>query len=450
MATIKAKSAPVKQGNIEVEFITKDMALETPYSLTAYFIKDLSCPGLLLRIGGKKKTWIVRRKLFGTTSKLSIGECPPMTPDAARKQAQRALLNMADGIHPKADIRTRKAAAEAEREAKEWNLDRLWDDYLAETRDESKKLSDRTVKDMNAAKEKLRPSGLLKRPASLITAQDIRAAYDDMLARTNSKRADAGGATSAAQAMRYARAVLRYGLKEKIDGNLPDPFDAIPERQKWRQPKAKDRTVIEGEGDLARWWKAIEGLRDKTDGRARAQDMIADWLVLTVLWGTRSRSELLPLEWKHINFKNRIATIPKTKTTAREIPFGPYAEKILRKRFEDEDRDPQWLFPATRAGRTEKTYLKEPKATLVKVIKESGVDFSTHDLRRTFSSILGETGASVYQTKAAMHHSAGRDVTEKHYMRIRIKALRQVFENLEQAILEEAGVGGNESPKASN
>jgi integrase len=294
---------------------------------------------------------------------------------------------------------------------------------------------------MDAANKKLEPTGLLAKPAALITPQDILAAYDAMLQRTDKKRSHAGGHTQAAQAMRYARAVLRFGLKERIGGNLPDPFEAIPERQRWKQPKANTRTVIDKEGGLARWWKAIEGLRAKTDGRAAAQSTIADYAILTLLWGTR-RSEILGLRWKDVDFESRSVSIGKTKTTPREIPLAPYAEMILRRRLGDENRDGTWVFPSNKTGHQSKTrtHIQEPRATLMEVATTSGIDFTTHDLRRTFGTLLGETGASYYQTKAAMHHAASGDVTQKHYMRIRLKALRLVFENLEKAILEEAGV----------
>lgn len=65
------------------------------------------------------------------------------------------------------------------------------------------------------------------------------------------------------------------------------------------------------------------------------------------------------------------------------------------------------------------------------VPKASGVDFTAHDLRRTFSTLFGEAGTDVHQIKAAMNHAAGQDVTERHYMRMRLKALRSVFERLE-------------------
>ena len=445
MSTPETKNAP-PGGTIIVPSFTKAICDEAEHASDAYFLAEHSTPGLLLRIGARSKTWIVRRKLLGTTRKLSIGRYPAMLPDVARKKAARALLNMSDGIHPKADLRTRRDEADAERVTKEWTLEKLWKIYTGEDVEPDQPkvrrdpLADNTLKSMERAWNKLVGTGLLKKPAAQIGVNDILKAYDDMISRTDPKRSHAGGHTQAAQAMRYVRAVLRYGLKEKIPGNLPDPFESIPERQMWKQPGAKTRTVIDKEGGLAKWWKAVEALRGQEDGRAQAQDMIADWLILTLLWGTRSRSELLPLEWKHIDFENRSAIIPKTKTTPREIPYGPYAAKILKKRFEAEDRDKKWIFPATRTGKTDKTHLKEPKKTLEKIIKASGIDFTAHDLRRTFGTLLGETGASFYQTKAAMHQAAGGDVTAKHYMRIRLKALRRVFENLEAAILEEAGV----------
>lgn len=102
-----------------------------------------------------------------------------------------------------------------------------------------------------------------------------------------------------------------------------------------------------------------------------------------------------------------------------------------------------YVFPATRTGYVskERTFIQQTKKAEEEVIKKSGVDFSAHDLRRTSTTLLGEAGSNVYQIKAALNHASdGRDVTERHYMRIRLKALRSVFERLEESILEEAGV----------
>ena len=179
--------------------------------------------------------------------------------------------------------------------------------------------------------------------------------------------------------MRCARAVVRA----LIPAHLPtakDPFEAIPRGRKWDEPKPRNRTIIERESSLKKWWDAVDSLRAKTDGRAKDAPAIADWLQLTLLFGSR-RSESLEMTWAQVDFEDGVATFDETKSKRpHAIPFGPHARSLLERRRKSAD-------------------------------------------------------------EAALNHASdGRDVTERHYMRIRLKALRSVFERLEESILEEAGV----------
>jgi integrase len=444
--------------------ITKDVAeaakkgpRETPF-----LIADQGIPGLFLKVGARDLSWIVRRKFQGTTRTLTIGTFPSVLAKDIRPHARKYLSDLELGIHPKEKAREIKKAATEKRAASHWTLGLAFDWYLASQDEESEKrldnaemgvkpcprknpLAGKTLDGYRSTKNRFEKAGILRIPVAELTAEDLLNAHSKILKNADPKRATAGGKTSGAQSMRSARAVVRALIQSHLP-NVKDPFAAIPKGRKWDEPKPRNRTIIERESSLKKWWDAVDSLRAKTDRRAKDAPAIADWLQLTLLFGSR-RSESLAMTWDQIDLEDGVATFDETKSKRpHAIPFGPHARSILerRRKAADEAGDASpYVFPATRTGykSKERTYIQQTKTAENEVIKKSGVDFSAHDLRRTSSTLLGEAGSNVYQIKAALNHAAdGRDVTGRHYMRIRLKALRSVFEKLEESILEEAGV----------
>lgn len=429
---------------------------------TPYLIADRGLPGFFLKVGTRDLSWLVRRKFQGTTRTLTIGTFPATQAKDIRPLARKYLSDLELGIHPKEKSREIRKVANDRRAASHWTLGLAFDWYLAKQDDEAKGRLDRseigaepcprkkplaeaTMDSYRAARNRFDKAGLLKTPVAEITAEGLMKAHARILENADPKRAKAGGNTSAAQSMRCARAVVRA----LIPAHLPtakDPFESIPRGRKWDEPKPRNRTIIERESSLKKWWDAVDSLRGKTDGRAKDAPAIADWLQLTLLFGSR-RSESLEMTWGQVDFEDGVATFDETKSKRpHAIPFGPHARSILerRRKAADEAGDASpYVFPASRTGYKSggRTFIRETKGAEDEVVKKSGVDFSAHDLRRTSTTLLGEAGSNVYQIKAALNHASdGRDVTERHYMRIRLKALRSVFERLEESILEEAGV----------
>lgn len=55
--------------------------------------------------------------------------------------------------------------------------------------------------------------------------------------------------------------------------------------------------------------------------------------------------------------------------------------------------------------------MTDPKKQIARVVKESGVDISTHDLRRTFITIAESLDISAYALKRLLNHKMNNDVT---------------------------------------
>ena len=447
-----------------VQEITKDIAeaAEKGSREPPFLIADQRIPGLFLKVGARDLSWIIRRKFQGTTRTLTIGRFPAISAKDIRPFARQYLSDLERGIHPKEKSREIKKAANEKRAASHWTLGLAFDWYLAGQDEESKKRLDRseigvepclhkkpfaktTLDSYRGARTRFEKAGVLRTPVAELTAEGLMKAHAKILENADPKRAKAGGKTSGAQSMRSARAVVRALIQSHLP-QVADPFAAIPRGRKWDEPKPRNRTIIERESSLKKWWDAVDSLRAKTDRRAKDAPAIADWLQITLLFGCR-RSESLKMTWAQIDFEDGVATFDITKSKRpHAIPFGPHARSILERRRKAADEASEtsiYVFPATRTGYVskERTFIQQTKKAEDEVIKKSGVDFSAHDLRRTSTTLLGEAGSNVYQIKAALNHASdGRDVTDRHYMRIRLKALRSVFERLEESILEEAGV----------
>lgn len=427
-----------------------------------YLVADGKLPGFFLKVGARDFSWIVRRKFQGTTRTLTIGTWPKTKAKDIRPLARKYLSDLELGTHPKEKAKEIRKAADEKRAASHWTLSIAFDWYLAgqdsdalarleksglgvEPCPRKKPLAETSLTSYRAAKTRFEKAGYGKSAVAELTPEAVMKAHAKMLDGMDPRRAKAGGGTQAAQAMRCARAVVRALIPLHLK-TAKDPFAEIPRARKWDEPKPRNRTILEKEGSLARWWKAVDALRGKTDGRAKDAPAIADWLQLTLLFGAR-RAETQTLEWSQIDFEEGIATFDRTKNgRPHAVPFGPHARAILERRRSHADEtgdDSPFVFPATRTGYKTKTRtcIRQTKGAEAQVIEASGVDFTAHDLRRTSASLLGEAGVGVYQLKAALNHAAsGQDVTERHYIRVRLKALRSVFERLEEAILEEAGV----------
>jgi integrase len=447
---------------VEVPELSESVVEKLERSPVPYLISDSKLPGFFLKVGARDLSWTVRRKFQGTTRLLTIGTYPATRAKDIRPLARKYLSDLELGTHPKEKSREIRRVADEKRAASHWTLGHAFDWYLAaqdsdamtrleksgvgvEPCPRKKPLADTSLKSYRSAKARFEKAGFGKTPVADLTPESVMKAHAKMLEGMDPKRAKAGGGTQAAQAMRCARAVVRALIPMHLK-TARDPFAEIPRARKWDEPKPKNRTILEKEGSLSRWWKAVDALRSKTDGRAKDAPAIADWLQLTLLFGCR-RAETQTMMWSQVDFSEGLATFDKTKNgRPHAVPFGPHARAILERRRSQADEsgdDSPFVFPATRTGYVSKTRtcLRQTKAAESEVIAASGVDFTAHDLRRTSASLLGEAGVGVYQLKAALNHAAsGQDVTERHYIRVRLKALRSVFERLEEAILEEAGV----------
>jgi len=433
-----------------------------------YILRDTKTPGLGLRVySSGEKTWVFQKKLAGTPIRIALGPFPTLpleskldpasgeTYKGARQLAEEAAAMVRQGLHPRLEKKKRLQQTQKEIEIHALTMGKAWDIYVAykDSLVGKDRPTDRTFEDWHRAVLKLRVGTLWHKPVVDLTGHDILQEFTRLVNSSTSSRATNGGLTQAACLMRYVRSAYRYSIRSnklRCDDAFIE-FNALSSG--WQKQQPRNRRIGETEGSLARWWDAVENLRARP---GKDSNTIADWLQLTVFFGTR-RTELLSLKWSDVDLKNRIIYIPETSTKGRRghlIPMTQYVTEILQRRYdENQARDynkkdgthvgpSTWVFPSSRKRRStgEMSYLREPKNAISKVVADSGVPFSAHDLRRTFATILDENGASSIAIDRALNH-APSSTAAKHYVNNpRIMNLRKLFQTLEDAILIEAGV----------
>jgi integrase len=235
--------------------------------------------------------------------------------------------------------------------------------------------------------------------------------------------AENNGPTTANKTMRLVRALFNYSYAT-YDICPANPVTYLTHIRGWYKERRR-RTYIKPH-DLKKWWQAVQALEN---------DTYRDFFLLMLFTGLR-RGEAQRLCWDDIDFIDKTFTVTDTKNgDPLTLPLGGFLLNMLeerRKRYGNYE----YVFP----GAGEHGYLHEPKKGIAKVIKSSGIQFTNHDLRRTFITIAESLEISAYALKRLINHRA-TDVTGG-YIIVDVERLRSPVNKIEAFILEK--VNGNE------
>src|SRR5262249_2765044 len=114
------------------------------------------------------------------------------------------------------------------------------------------------------------------------------------------------------------------------------------------------------------------------------------------------------LAWDEVDFKERVIRLPPHRVKPGRAPMMDFVHGLLvaRRRL----GDAHYVFPAhSRSG-----HIEEARVWLAAVREITGIEFSTHDLRRPFITVAESCDISVYALKALVNHSLGSTVTENY------------------------------------
>jgi len=393
--------------------INKSFVDSIPLSTSGQtFYRDSDLKGFGLRVGSTSKVYIAEGKINGKNVRLTIGKHGVFTAEQARLQARELLLLMAKGINP-ADLKQ-------EEKSRAISLDAALADFL----NARKNLKPRTVLDYQQTINTYL-NDWKKKPLCRITK--------DMIAKRHALIGERSHA-QANLAMRYLRALFNFaaGQYENSKGEslFPEnPVKRLSQTRAWYRIERR-QTIIKAH-ELAPWYAAVMNIRNDPSGKNR--ETTRDYLLLVLFTGLR-REEAAGLTWEHIDLRGKTLTVTDTKNHSdHTLPLSDFLLQLLQRRKSQAVN--QYVFPSTNG----KGRITEPRPQMLKISSESGVQFTIHDLRRTFITIAESLDIPAYALKRLLNHKMNNDVTAGYIIHD-VERLRVPMQKITDYILKCVGV----------
>jgi integrase len=359
--------------------LTKSAIKELPLPTAGQeFYRDDTRKGLAVRVtAGGTKSFVLEKLVHRRVRRITLGRHGEISVERAWKNAQKLLGQIADGLDPVAERKKTKAASAT--------LDGVFREYL-----EQRNLKPKSIADYNRAVT-IAFADWRRRPLTSLTREAI--------ARRFNRLRDDNGPAWANLCMRLLRAVFNFANGKYADDRGQSPFAANPvkvlsETKAWAKVDRR-RTVIKPH-ELANWYRAVQDLGNTT---------IRNYLLLLIFTGLR-REEAARLRWQDIDLKGRTLTVSDTKNRRpHTLPLPDFLHTMLASRRDSIGGE--FVFPSGGA----RGHLVSPKKSKAKVIEATGISFTLHDLRRTFTTIAESLDIPAYALKRMLNHADGSDVT---------------------------------------
>jgi integrase len=372
-----------------------------PTDSLVYWDTDLRGFGLIVRRSGRR-TWFVKKDIYGKTRQVTIGQYGAWTPEMARKRAMELIVEMDQGIDPNKSKRDRVARETTLAQAIEWH----------QTAMRAKQCAPRSIETI--LEESARQlADWMQRPLASITRNEC--------AQRHERITKSSGPHAANRALTQFRAVYNTASR-RLEDMPPNPtvsvtFNKVRRRRepiKWAK--------------MPDWKQRVESIRNPI-----RRDLQL-FLLLTGLRSTDART----VRWEHVDFETGTLHRPKPKggeDRAFTVPVSEAVFEILRRRQTENGLiypdDKGWVFPSKNM-KGQVTHVAQPKEQRY---DERGMKVgflpSPHRLRDTFASAAHEARVHPLDLKVLMNHSlpADGDVTEG-YIRPSVEHLRGCAEKI--------------------
>jgi integrase len=379
------------------------------------FIRDTKLSGFGLRITdtGAKAFIVEARVKHGRPRRITIARCQSMSVMDARREARRVLGELATGDDPVAERQAEKH--------RNVTLQDVFDDYV----DARNNLKESTRNDYQEA---LNTSfaDWLNKPIANIT--------EEMVARRHKDRGKASP-SRANHAMRVLRALVNFAMGRYRDADgkpfiLENPVKRLSRERSWFRVDRR-RTIIKPYL-WPSWFRAVSELRAlKSNADVES---VRDYFLFLAFTGLR-KEEAAGLPLSAVDFRDRTFAIIDTKNSDPHVlPMSGFLEEILRRRAEAATGD--YVF----SGKTGR--LVDVRHWIVRIIGESGVRFTLHDLRRTFITTAESLDISAYALKRLLNHRAAQSDVTAGYIVHDIERLRRPMQMVTDALRAAAGAEG--------
>lgn len=383
------------------------------------FYRDSELVGFALRVTSSKVYIVERRLGSGTSSvRVTIGKHGDITLAQAREKAQTLLAQMATGINPN-HLKKEKQFKFAKQTASIEVQPTLNDVYSAYKTE--RQLSEKTLRDYNQCMDDYFADWKDIRLID-ITHRMVR---DKHVLLTNRSKARAN------LAMRFLRALFNFSTEyylnwgDKNIMNISNPVNILNATKSWNEVGRRAGYIRKDQ--LKNWVNTV--LSTEWIGQQYYNHNAftnQDFMLFLLLTGFR-REEVECLEWKNVDLKHgTITAIDSKNSDPLILPVGPVLLHILRARFARSGLKP-YVFQAKQG---EGHVMNRSKARL-KVAEISGIEFTFHDLRRTFMSLANSINIDSFTLKRLINHTAEASSTV-----ITDSSMQVSFDNLKAAMCD--------------
>ncbi len=358
------------------------------------YYTDTQTKGLGLTItAAGSKTYFVRRTIDGQSKRIAIvgGKFPDMGVPEARDAALKLMGAIASGVNPVAE-RKKKTVSNI-------TLRQVFVDYCS-----TKELRGRTPATYEQALENSFAE-YWDKPLVRITEKVIQTV------NTNRKK-------KAASAMRTLKALFNFAKHQYKAGGeslFQDNPVAILREQKVAHKYGRKKGYIKA-AELPDWFTAVEAL----------PTIEKEYFLFLLFTGVRADTEGAALSWDRINWRALTFRLIDTKNGEdADLPIPSYLVPVLKQRKQKEGL----VFPIE----------NEARAAREEVIEATGIQFTRHDLRRTFLTIGESEDISYLALKRLSNHKSQESDVTAGYIQINDTRLKKASEQLERGILKHAG-----------
>ncbi|MGB6141847.1 MAG: tyrosine-type recombinase/integrase [Pseudoalteromonas rhizosphaerae] len=390
--------------------------IESNGKRTRYYDNLLS--GLILDVSvAGKKSFRVYKKIPGrdTPINVTLGYFPSITLDDARRMARKVMADIAEGINPNDLKRQFRAASVTLKEA--------FDSYI-----ESRDLKPITERGYQQKIDCYLPDWHNKRLADINQTMILK----------RQREITSRSPAQANYTMRLMRALFNFAKAEykSSEGRslFPEnPVDALSEKRNWNNIKRKTTRLRRSQ--LKPFVDALYEVRNEAAKyRQNSRVAFCDYLEFLTFSGLR-RSELLQLPWSQVHLEDRIFILEDTKNGLDvEFPITDRLAEIFNRRKEYKVSD--YVFGTN----SKKGYLTDPKKTLKHVCQIAEVKITSHDLRRTFTSMAESSGVSGYLLKRLLNHITDKSDVTAGYLILTAEELKEPAEKVTETIAKYAGL----------
>ena len=151
--------------------------------------------------------------------------------------------------------------------------------------------------------------------------------------------------------------------------------------------------------------------------------------MLLLLTGLRV-DEAKTLRWSNFNFKEGWFKAENTKNhTDHTLPMTTSTESLFKTRSTLVGESSEWVFPSPQDSSKHASMSR----TVQRIVDESGVAFTPHDLRRTVATIASELGYDLAKMSAVLNHA--KSGVTAGYVQGTIGSLKRTLEDIEGMVL---------------